>query len=146
MIKDAIRHFRRQKKLTQEELAKQLGVSIDTIRRWESGLRAPRVTEISKLAEALGVTETELLKGPEKRRLEIIIDLEGSDETMEAEAIKSESAFVGYRGSDDSLIFRGAIPVGGAPKETVIEATLNAIREHLEAAYASRDVLRKLLG
>ena len=35
-----------------------------TVRRWESGQREPRASEITKLCEVLGVSEAELLRGP----------------------------------------------------------------------------------
>ena len=46
-----------------------------TVRRWESGQREPRASEIAKLCEILGVSEAELLRGPaeEKWVLEIKI-------------------------------------------------------------------------
>lgn len=137
-----LRKYREKANLTQSRLAERLGVVEMTIRRWESGLREPRASDIKKLAEVLGVSDAELLNGPEKRRLEIIIDLEG-DETMEAEAIKCNSTFVGYRKSDDSLIFRGAVPMGNASIEEIVEETVQAIEEELWAAFASRQALKK---
>ena len=52
---------RKKKGLTQEELAHRLGISIMTIRRWEWGGVIPRVDEVKRLAEVLGVTEQDLL-------------------------------------------------------------------------------------
>lgn len=45
-----------------------------TIRRWESGQREPRASEIAKLCEFLGVSEAELLRGPQSKewRIEVV--------------------------------------------------------------------------
>jgi transcriptional regulator with XRE-family HTH domain len=139
-MKSVIRHYRKNANLTQIELASLVSVSVDTVRRWESGLREPRASDIKKLCEVLGCTEAELLNGPAKREIEIIIDLEGVNE-MDAETIKASTVFCGYRGSDDSLIVRGAVPMGEASEEDVIERTVEALRAQLTAAYASRRVI-----
>lgn len=55
-----LRQYRKDKVLTQQELADQLGVSNKTVSRWESG-SYPDVTTLVALARALGVTVDELL-------------------------------------------------------------------------------------
>lgn len=55
-----LRQYRKDKGLTQQELADQLGVSNKTVSRWESG-SYPDVTTLVALARALGVTVDELL-------------------------------------------------------------------------------------
>lgn len=55
-----LRQYRKDKGLTQQELADQLGVSNKTVSRWESG-SYPDVTTLVVLARALGVTVDELL-------------------------------------------------------------------------------------
>ncbi len=47
--------------LTQMEIAEKLGVAQPLISRWMSGRCMPRPSTITKLAEALGVDEKELL-------------------------------------------------------------------------------------
>lgn len=51
---------RKEKKLTQEALAKQLGISPQAVSKWENGLGLPDVTLFPILAEALGVSLAEL--------------------------------------------------------------------------------------
>jgi len=65
---DKIKHFRKKKSMTQTELAELTGVSVMTIRHYESGEREPRASDIKKLCEVLGVTEDELLNGPRARQ------------------------------------------------------------------------------
>src|SRR5262245_50842438 len=50
--------------LNQAELAERAGVVPANISRWESGDREPLVSQVRKLADALGVPAEELLKPP----------------------------------------------------------------------------------
>lgn len=64
MIK--LRQMRRQARKTQEQLAKESGMSIDSIRRYERGERAPRADDIKKLSKIFGCTPNELLEEDEE--------------------------------------------------------------------------------
>lgn len=57
-----LRQYRRDRKLTQQELADLLGVSNKSVSRWESG-SYPDVALLGPLAAALGVTVDDLLGG-----------------------------------------------------------------------------------
>lgn len=54
---------RRQKNLTQEQLAEKLGVSNKTISKWETGKCMPDYAIVKSLCEELEVTVAELLDG-----------------------------------------------------------------------------------
>ena len=54
---------RKERNLTQEQLAQQLGVSNKTISKWENGKCMPDYSVIQALCEALGVTIPELMDG-----------------------------------------------------------------------------------
>lgn len=56
-----IRELRKEKNLTQEQLARQSEVSVDTLRRWESGRIIPRADELARLAFALKLTRLDVL-------------------------------------------------------------------------------------
>lgn len=56
-----LRHQRKKAGLTQIELAEKLGVSIATLRRWESGETAPTGTRIIELANTLHILPDELI-------------------------------------------------------------------------------------
>jgi transcriptional regulator with XRE-family HTH domain len=58
-----IAQLRRQKNLTQKELAAQLGVTDKAISRWETGKGFPDVSILDRLANTLDVTITELVNG-----------------------------------------------------------------------------------
>ena len=67
--------FRLRKKagLSQEELAERVGVHLNTISQWENGFYIPKMLKVKRLAEALGVTEAELLNGPANQELDVKI-------------------------------------------------------------------------
>ena len=54
---------RKQKNLTQEQLAEKLGVSNQSISKWETGKCMPDYSIVKSLCEELGVTMAELLDG-----------------------------------------------------------------------------------
>ena len=54
---------RKAKKLTQKELAEQLGVSDKTISRWETGNGLPDMAYLTPLCDLLKVSVNELLSG-----------------------------------------------------------------------------------
>jgi transcriptional regulator with XRE-family HTH domain len=60
---DFIAARRKEKGLTQKELADQLGVTDKAVSKWERGLNCPDITLLTDLADILGVTPNELLKG-----------------------------------------------------------------------------------
>ncbi|MBQ7154451.1 MAG: helix-turn-helix transcriptional regulator [Synergistaceae bacterium] len=57
-----LRLQRKKAGLTQIELADKLGVSIATLRRWESGETAPTGTRIMELANLLKISPDEIIK------------------------------------------------------------------------------------
>ncbi len=58
-----IANMRKEKKMTQEDLARVLGVSNKTISRWENGNYMPDLSLLKPLSEVLGVSLNELLSG-----------------------------------------------------------------------------------
>ncbi len=59
---DLIKEKRSSLKLTREALAEKSGVSVMTIRRYESSEREPRLDIVEKLAAAMGCTVYDLLE------------------------------------------------------------------------------------
>jgi transcriptional regulator with XRE-family HTH domain len=63
MLKDNVKRFRKEKKLSQEELAKEAGITYTTLAKIESGNNTnPTVKTIQKIAQALDVTIDDLMK------------------------------------------------------------------------------------
>ncbi len=74
LIGENIRNFRKRNDLTQEEMANRLGVTYQSVSRWENGSTYPDLELLPAISEVLGVTVDELLGMPqaekEKRALE----------------------------------------------------------------------------
>lgn len=72
-IGENIRNFRKKNDLTQEALADRLGVTYQSISRWENGTTYPDLELLPAIAETLSITLDELLGMPqiekEKRAL-----------------------------------------------------------------------------
>ena len=58
-----IAQARKEKELTQKDLAETLHVSAQAVSKWERGLSCPDIGLLEPLAESLGLTVTELLSG-----------------------------------------------------------------------------------
>lgn len=58
-----IKELREKKKITQKELAQKINVSDKTISKWETEKGLPDIAIIGELANALGISVTELLTG-----------------------------------------------------------------------------------
>ena len=56
-----ISDLRKNKGMTQEQLAQQVGVTAQAVSKWENDLSCPDISILPQLAEALGVTTDELL-------------------------------------------------------------------------------------
>ena len=68
-LNEKIAYYRRDRKLSQEELAAQVGVSRQAVSKWELGEASPDVNKLLALARAFGVTTDHLLndeEGPER--------------------------------------------------------------------------------
>lgn len=85
-----LRLLRKKAGFTQIELAEKLGVSIATLRRWESGETAPTGTRIIELANLLNVSPDEIIK-------------EGDNYQMNKAAV----LFPHHEASNGMLVFEG---------------------------------------
>lgn len=65
-IGENIKQFRKNKKITQKELAEKIGVTDSAITKYEKGDREPNIETLNKIATALGVTINDLVKNEEK--------------------------------------------------------------------------------
>ncbi|MFV0519360.1 MAG: helix-turn-helix domain-containing protein [Lachnospirales bacterium] len=80
-----ILELRKEKGLTQKQLAEQIGISDKAVSKWERGLSLPDIALLIPLAELLNVSTTELLNG--KRFEEKVITFE-EVENLVVETIK----------------------------------------------------------
>ena len=64
-LNEKIYYYRKRAKLSQEELAAQVGVSRQAVSKWELGDATPELDKLAALAKAFGVTADELLREEE---------------------------------------------------------------------------------
>lgn len=72
---EKILRLRKDKGLSQQEAARELGVSLHTLLRWEKGVREPRLDEIRKLADLFGCTPADLVSNANLPSTASLIDL-----------------------------------------------------------------------
>ncbi len=65
LIKDRIKEYRKRKKITQEALAEVLGISPQSISKWECGEGYPDITLLPSIANYFGITIDELIGNDE---------------------------------------------------------------------------------
>lgn len=58
-----IAQLRKEKNLTQKDLANKLGITDKTVSKWETGVMAPDISLLNELSSILDITSTELLNG-----------------------------------------------------------------------------------
>lgn len=68
-----IKLMRMEKQMTQQQLADKLQVTNKAVSKWERGLNFPDITILEKLADELGVSVAELLRGEKTDEEEIPI-------------------------------------------------------------------------
>lgn len=72
-------NLRKEKHLTQQELAQKIGVTDRAVGNWENGRRLPDYTILKDLCNALGITVNELLSGEKLHENEY---LENAEKTL----------------------------------------------------------------
>ena len=82
MIGQTIRDLRKQKRMSQTELAKILHVSQQTVTAWETGKAEPSSSAVSNLADYFNVTTDYLLGRPEKKKGKQNVELTDDDIIM----------------------------------------------------------------
>ncbi|WP_294550391.1 helix-turn-helix transcriptional regulator [uncultured Pseudoflavonifractor sp.] len=64
MFEEQLYQLRRERGISQEELANVVGVSRQAVQKWESGASQPNMDNLIAISEYFGVTLDYLLKGP----------------------------------------------------------------------------------
>jgi len=67
-----ISNLRKEKGITQEDLAERLGVTPQAVSKWENDISYPDITLLPRLAEILVVTVDELLSGENNKKTRIL--------------------------------------------------------------------------
>ena len=66
---EIIRTMRRERNVTQDELAQALGVSFQAVSRWENGQAYPDIELLPKIADYFGITTDKLLGADKQAKL-----------------------------------------------------------------------------
>ena len=122
--------FRKKRGLTQADLADKVGVSLNSIARYERGEVTPSASVARLIAEILGCTEYELMNGPDDGKIKITLVYDWSH---------MKEGNIDMNGNDFELILgsQGQIGLKGAGMLTSPEAIddfLARVREQLEIA------------
>ena len=67
-IGENIRNYRKKNDLTQEEFAERLGVTYQSVSRWENGNTYPDIELLPAIAKVLGITLDELMGMTEEEK------------------------------------------------------------------------------
>lgn len=62
---EPIKAYREANSISQEVLAKMLGVTVATVSRWENGKRRPRGADLNRLCSVTGISADVILGVPE---------------------------------------------------------------------------------
>lgn len=107
-----LKEYRKRSGLTQAELAEQMNVHENTIRRWEAGNFEPRSNDLQKLCRILGVTEAELLNGPANQELDVKIIMGVKSLTGLAGIELAGNNFVyGVNDNEPSIVLMGNVRI-----------------------------------
>ena len=66
-----LKYYREKSSLSMNKLSEMLGVQLNTIWRWENERASPSVEMAKELAKIFGITESELLNGPNMQNWEL---------------------------------------------------------------------------
>ena len=81
-----ISEMRKARKMTQKELAQALDITDKAVSKWERGLSYPDISLLSRLADLLGVTVSELLGG-EKEDSEPAVQEERVEHVLDRKSV-----------------------------------------------------------
>lgn len=149
-IGEVIINYRRKKGLTQEQLAKAVGVSTPAVSKWESGNTYPDIMLLAPIARVLGITTDKLLAYQEElsgdeilqyeKQMEELFDTKGFD----AGHIQCEKLIHEYPNSNDlkyhfALLYQREIALSELVDEKQKATAINRAAEIYEQILASKD-------
>lgn len=137
---EKIQHLRKQKALTQEELAQRLYVSRTAVSKWESGRGYPSIDSLKELARFYGVTIDELLSGGEALTI--------AEEDHREQARRSRELVFGLLDISTALLLFA--PFFGQRTGDTVQSVgllaLTGIPGYLKTAYLAGSLSMVLLG
>ena len=103
-IGEFLRMLRKEKGLTQEQLAEEFNVSGRTISRWETGSNMPDISIISEIADFYEIDVRELINGERKAEIEAEPSSEESDVSKVIEYAGTEKAILARKVTINSIV------------------------------------------
>ena len=100
-----IARYRKESKLTQEQLAEKLGITFQAVSKWETGQTVPETTLLAEIAKTLNVSIDKLFG----------YTAHNADVSGYEEVYKNDSYFWGVRPSDMCLKVLELLPTDGKP-------------------------------
>ena len=97
-LNEKIAYYRRERRLSQEELAARVGVSRQAVSKWELGESSPEAGKLLALARELGVTVDHLLSEEESEPAELPRPAQGAPPPPEAPAQDPFAGLPGFLG------------------------------------------------
>ncbi len=107
-LSENIKRLRREKNLTQEDIATELGISYQAVSRWETGLSYPDIELLPELAAMLGVS-MDILFGMDEKSEEMKLaqyDMESDAATNADEQIKLTKKYIAMLPNNTYLKYR----------------------------------------
>ena len=131
LLSEKIMSLRKRNGWSQEELAQQLGVSRQSVSKWESMASMPDIQKIMSMSELFGVSTDYLLKDELEELPATAVNADY--------AVSSESANAGA--SDDTASTPGSAPTGG--NDSVSKTVAPKLSVSLETATEYLDVVAR---
>lgn len=79
-IAELIKKYRKECGITQEQLCEAAGISISTLKKYETGMRNPKAEQLRKIADALGVSDKVFIPIKVKDRSDLLMTLTQLDQ------------------------------------------------------------------
>lgn len=92
MLSDKIIELRKKNGWSQEQLGEQLGVSRQSVSKWETGLSQPELENILQMSEIFGVSTDYLLKESEMAPSSETVSIEADDEELAVRRVDHATA------------------------------------------------------
>ena len=144
-INEVIRKYRKEKNMTQEEMANRLGVSTPAVNKWESGASMPDISLLAPIARLLGVSLDELLSfneslsEVEERNIITEVNLLLNTQPIEVGFKKITDTVKEYPNAENLIlslvtIFAGRCMILGADEQKQYEGWIHSTYKTLEGS------------
>lgn len=100
---ELIKKHRIEQGFTQTQLCEATGISISTLKKYETGLRHPKAEQLQRIAEALGISDKEFIPIKVKNRRDILMTIMQLDEGTDLD--------IGYKRNAEGAIIPETINI-----------------------------------